>query len=113
MLVERVRKRPPLPDSARIAAHRVEACVSAAWVAGEFRDGRCHFLGEADSPLVRGLVCFLADAYSGFSPEEILAGESTVIADLGLERQLSPTRMNGLRGVVAHIRRFAETVARG
>ncbi len=106
-VVDNARRRPPLPESERIEAHRVRGCVSLAWVVGEQRDDRCHFRGDADSPLVRGLLVLLCDFYSGATPAEVTDTEPTLLEELGLARNLSPTRRNGLRSVIATIRAHA------
>lgn len=109
-VVDRARTRPPLPDAERTETHRVKGCVSAAWVVGELRDGRCHFRSDADSPLVRGLLALLCDFYSDALPADIVATEPALLEQTGLVRSLSPTRLNGLRSVRARIRDFAATV---
>ncbi len=106
-VVDRARKRPPLPEADRTEANRARGCVSAAWVAGELRDGRCHFRSDADSPLVRGLLALLCDFYSDASPADVVATEPELLEKAGLARSLSPTRLNGLRSVRAKIRDFA------
>lgn len=106
-VVDRARRRPPLPEAERTEASRVKGCVSLAWVVGEVREGRCHFRCDADSPLVRGLLVLLCDFYSGATPAEVAGTEPALIEQLGLDRNLSPTRLNGLRSVRARIRDFA------
>lgn len=106
-IVDRVRSRPALPPSDRVDANRVPGCVSAAWVVVAVHDGRCRFAGDAESPLVRGLVGLLCDLHSDATPAEVLAIEGDPIGALGLDRQLSPTRLNGLRGVRARLRTLA------
>jgi cysteine desulfuration protein SufE len=110
-VVDRARRRPPLPETERIEAYRVKGCVSLAWVVGERRDGRCYFRSDADSPLVRGLLALLCDFYSGATPAEVAATEPTLLEELGLARNLSPTRLNGLRSVRAKIREYAAAPA--
>ena len=111
-VVDRARRRPPLPDAERTEANRVKGCVSLAWVSGELRENRCHFRSDADSPLVRGLLALLCDFYSGATPADVVATEPVLFEELGLARNLSPTRLNGLRSVRAKIRDFAEQAAR-
>jgi cysteine desulfuration protein SufE len=110
-VVDHARRRPPLAEAERTEAHRVKGCVSLAWVVGEIRDGRCFFRCDADSPLVRGLLVLLCDFYSGAPPAEVAATEPALIEELGLARNLSPTRLNGLRSVRARIRDFAAAAA--
>lgn len=111
-VVDRARRRPALPDTERTEANRVKGCVSQAWLVGELRDGRCYFRSDADSPLVRGLLALMCDFYSDASPVEVAATEPALFEELGLARNLSPTRLNGLRSVRAKIREFALAVPR-
>ena len=106
-VVDQARQRSPLPDPERTEANRVRGCVSLAWVVAELRDGRCFFRSDADSPLVRGLLVLLCDFYSGATPADVAATEPALLEELGLARNLSPTRLNGLRSVRAKIREFA------
>lgn len=108
-VVDHARRRPPLPEAERTEANRVRGCVSQAWVIGETHDGLCHFRSDADSPLVRGLLVLLCDFYSGATPADIAATEPTLLEELGLAQNLSPTRLNGLRSVRAKIREFCAT----
>ncbi len=106
-IVDRGRSRPPLGAAERTEANRVAGCISAAWVTVEWQDGRASFRGDADSPLVRGLVLLLCDLHSGAGAAEVLASATDCVARLGLDRQLSPTRLNGLRSVQARLRALA------
>lgn len=108
-VVDNARRRPPLPETERTEANRVRGCVSLAWVVGEVRDGRCFFRSDADSPLVRGLLTLLCDFYSDAIPADVAATEPALLEELGLAKNLSPTRLNGLRSVRARIREFAVT----
>lgn len=111
LLVDRARKAPPLAPNERTVAHRVPGCVSVVWLVAEFRDGTCWFRGDAESPVVRGLVVFLAEFFSGFSPAAIGAAPDDPLDALGIARNLSPTRRNGLAAVRAAIRQFAAAQA--
>jgi cysteine desulfuration protein SufE len=106
-VVDRARRRPPLPDAARTDAHRVHGCISQVWVVGERRGDSLHFHFDADSPLVKGLVALLVDLYDGATPADIVATEPTLFDTLGLTRDLTPTRRNGLAAVRARIKALA------
>ena len=109
-IVDRARKIPPLADPERTEANRVKGCVSLAWVVGELRDGCCFFRSDADSPLVRGLLKLLCDFYSEAAPTDVAGTEPALIELLGLDRNLSPTRLNGLKSAAAFIRAYAHSV---
>lgn len=108
-VVDRAKRRPPLPADQRTEPNRIKGCISQAWVVGEMQADRCHFRSDADSPLVRGLVALLCDLYSGATPAEVISVEPSLLEDLQLTRTLSPTRLNGLRSVRAAIKAYAAT----
>jgi cysteine desulfuration protein SufE len=106
-VVDRARRRPPFPAESKTDAHRVTGCISQVWVTGELRDGALHFAFDADSPLVKGLVALLVDLYDGATPADIVATEPVLIETLGINRDLTPTRQNGLAAVRAQIKKIA------
>lgn len=108
-VVDRAKHVPPLGAADRIDAHRVLGCVSVVWLVSEIREGRCHFRTDAESPLVRGLVTFLGEFFSGASAPEVAACPLDPLEALGLTRNLSPTRRNGLAATGRAIREFART----
>lgn len=109
-VIDRAKRLPPLPVADRTEEHRVRGCVSQVWVLGVLRDGRCIFRCDADGPLVKGLVAFLCEFFSGATPAEIAASTADPLEALGLMRNLSPTRVNGLAAVRTRIRELAQTL---
>ena len=107
LVVDRAKRVAPLPPHERTDANRVRGCVSVVWLVGELREGLCHFRGDAESPLVRGLVVLLCEFFSGFPPAALAATEVDPLETLGLMRNLSPTRRNGLNAARNAIRAFA------
>ncbi len=106
-VVDRVRRVPPLPAADRIDAHRVPGCVSVVWLTGREEAGRWIFRADADSPVVRGLLLLLCEVYSGADTTAIAGCGRDPLAELGLLRDLSPTRRNGLTSARERIRNLA------
>ena len=110
-IVDKARRAAPLPDEARIDGNLVPGCTSRVWLIGENVDGRCQFRVDADAPTVKGVAVLLCDLYSEASPEEVIAGEPECIEGLGIDRQLTPTRLNGVRQIRKRIREIADSFA--
>ncbi len=106
-LVARGQRWPEVAAAERTDARRVAGCVSAVWLAGSVEKGRCHFRVTAASALVQGLAALLAELYDGETPAAILAWEPGLLTALGLDRQLSPTRLHGFAHIRRAIREFA------
>ena len=106
-ITSRAKKWPVPSESERTDARLVRGCSSRVWLVGELRAGRCHFRIDADSPLVKGIATLLCEVYDGGTPDEIAATEPEIFTALGLDRMLSPTRLNGLAAIRHAIREFA------
>ncbi len=106
---------PPLPETLRTETNRVQGCASQVWLAtssGEGKDPVLTFQGDSDALIVRGLVALAIALNSGKKASEIVALDTFGTFDaLGLKAHLSSQRSNGLRSMVARIKRDAETAA--
>ncbi len=102
---------PSMPDEAKTEENRVQGCQSQAWlICREMPEHKLEFLADADAFIVRGLIAILLRAFSHRSPEEILAFDiEGLFTKLGLDRQLTPARSNGLHAMVKKIRGLART----
>jgi cysteine desulfuration protein SufE len=106
---------PDFPESARTEANRVHGCQSNVWLITETKPGPPPVIeihADSDSMIVRGLIAVLLMAYSGKTAQEILQTDiQQIFGRLGLNRQLSSARRNGLVGMVQRIRSIAEQSA--
>lgn len=57
--------------------------------------------------MVRGLIGLLCELYHGAPPAEMIALEPTIFEKLGIAKNLTPTRLNGLAAVTAYLRDYA------
>ncbi|HEV8001169.1 MAG TPA: SufE family protein [Planctomycetaceae bacterium] len=108
---------PDFPEAGRTEANRVHGCQSNVWLITDTKPGEPPLIeiqADSDSMIVRGLIAVLLMAYSGKSAREILQTDiQQIFARLGLNRQLSSARRNGLAGMVQRIRSIAEQSAAG
>jgi cysteine desulfuration protein SufE len=103
---------PVMPDASRSEETRVLGCASQVWLVTEVGVGAdpiLTFQGESDALIVRGLVAVALAINSGKPASEIAALDTVAKFDeLGLKAHLSSQRSNGLKSMVARIRRDAE-----
>ncbi|QVM90287.1 SufE family protein [Pseudomonas entomophila] len=91
----------PLDDSEKVEANRVHGCESLVWLAATQEDGQWHFKATSDARLLRGLLALLLVRVQGLASDELTGVDlGTWFSQLGLERQLSPSRSNGLHAVL-------------
>lgn len=98
----------PLEEEERSPANQVQGCESQVWLLGDQRDGHWHFRAGSDARLLRGLLAVLLARVEGLTAKELQALDlADWFTHLGLSRQLSPSRSNGLNAVLQRMRELA------
>jgi cysteine desulfuration protein SufE len=99
---------PALSDEERGEANRVHGCESQVWLVAEPADNCWQFRAGSDARLLRGLLALLLARVNGLSSAGLAAIDlADWFAQLGLARQLSPSRSNGLNAVLQRMRELA------
>jgi cysteine desulfuration protein SufE len=104
---DRVRNRPALGAEHRTDSRRVEGCVTKVWLVHAWHDDRLRLEVDSESQMVRGLACLVVDCYNGSTVGETASFSCSILAEAGLERRVTPTRLHGLAQVEAAIKSFA------
>jgi cysteine desulfuration protein SufE len=99
---------PALDDAQKCEANRVHGCESQVWLVGDLRDGHWQFKASSDARMIRGLVALLLLRVNGLSAADIKQIDlPDWFNQLGLSRQLSPSRSNGLNAVLTRMNELA------
>ena len=99
---------PPLDDADKCEANRVHGCESQMWLVGELQDGHWQFSAASDARMIRGLVALLLLRVNGLSAAELRQVDLPEwFNQLGLSRQISPSRSNGLNAVLKRMNELA------
>ena len=97
------------PLAERHEADRVHGCESQVWLSGERQHDRWHFRASSDARLIRGLLAVLLARVNGLPAGELAELDiADWFAQLGLSRQLSPSRASGMNAVVQQMRRLID-----
>ncbi|MCU0827307.1 MAG: SufE family protein [Tabrizicola sp.] len=99
---------PPLDDSFKVHALKVQGCASQVWLRPMVEGGRFDFQGDSDAMIVRGLIAVLHALYAGLPLAEVAKVDAMQeLGRLGLNDHLSSQRSNGLRAMVQRIQETA------
>jgi cysteine desulfuration protein SufE len=91
----------PLADAERNEANLVQGCESKVWLVASRQDGGVQFRASSDARLLRGLLALLLARVDGLPADQLKALDLAAwFEQLGLGRQLSPSRSNGLNAVL-------------
>ncbi|AZE93392.1 Sulfur acceptor protein CsdE [Pseudomonas orientalis] len=101
---------PALAQADKVDANLVHGCESLVWLVGRLQDGHWQFAASSDARMIRGLVALLLVRVNGLSAAELQAVDLPEwFNQLGLSRQLSPSRSNGLNAVLQRMRELSRT----
>jgi cysteine desulfuration protein SufE len=108
-LLDYSRRIPPLPDHVeRGSLEQVHECQTPFFLLAEIDDtGAVHMYFEAppESPTVRGFAGILLSGLEGESTDAILSVPDDFFYAMGLEEVVTPQRLNGMRAILARIKR--------
>jgi len=110
MLMQWGEQLPALADADKVDANLVQGCESLVWLVGRLQAGHWQFAASSEARMIRGLVALLLARVNGLSAAELQAVDlPDWFAQLGLSRQLSPSRSNGLNAVLQRMRELSRT----
>lgn len=110
MLMQWGERLPALADDEKVEANLVQGCESLVWLVGRLQGGHWQFAASSDARMIRGLVALLLARVNGLSASELQAVDlPDWFAQLGLSRQLSPSRSNGLNAVLQRMQELTCT----
>jgi cysteine desulfuration protein SufE len=107
-VIELGKAMPPLDDSFKVPALKVQGCASQVWLLPQISAGRFDFQGDSDALIVRGLIAILHRLYAGLPLSQVLQVDAVwELGRLGLNDHLSAQSSNGFRAMVERIRQTA------
>ena len=101
----------PLAPAEKTEANRVHGCESQVWLVVQRNGAQWRFKASSDARLLRGQLALLLLRVQGLDGSALAALDLRGwFTQLGLERQLSPSRSNGLHAVLL---RMAQLLSEG
>ena len=85
----------------------IEGCQSKVWLDAEVIDGTMHFTADSDAIITKGIIGLLIRVLNKQTPAAIATADLFFIQKIGLQEHLSPTRSNGLVGMVKKLKMSA------
>ncbi|WP_417660200.1 SufE family protein [Pseudomonas sp.] len=105
LLMQWGEKLAPLSEAQHTEQNLVHGCESKVWLAAEHTEQRWQFYAASEARLIRGLLALLLVRVNGLDSAALAQLDlSDWFNQLGLSRQLSPSRSNGLNAVLQRMR---------
>ena len=97
----------PMEDENRTRYFEVPGCQSQTWLVPHFIDDKIYFTADSAALISKGMVCIIADVYSGSSAQEIKEIDQKGFDKMNLTALLTPGRNNGVNSMLKKIKYYA------
>ena len=106
-IIELGRDLPLIDEKFKTDDYIIKGCQSRVWLQAEYTNDKLVLTADSDAIITKGIIALLIKVLNNQSVESILSTKLNFIDKIGLTAHLSPTRANGLLGMIKQIKNFA------
>ena len=102
------KKSKELNESLKLKEFEVPGCQSQTWLVPGYHDDKLYFHADSAALISKGMVCLIADVYSGSRPQDIVDFDQNEFEKLNLKILLTPGRNNAVHSTLKKIKFYAK-----
>lgn len=91
---------PLIQEELKTNERLIEGCQSRVWLNATCTNGKMQFSADAEAIITKGIIGLLIRVLNDEKPETVIKTDLKFISEIGLQEHLSPTRANGLNGMI-------------
>ena len=96
-----------MDDDHKVRSFEVPGCQSQTWLVPHFIEDKIYFSADSVALISKGMVCIIADVYSGSSAQDINEFDQDNFNELSLDTLLTPGRNNGVHSMLKLIKFYS------
>ena len=93
----------PMSESLQVRDFEVRGCQSQTWLVPHFVEDKIYFSADSAALISKGMVCIIADVYSGSRSQDINEFDQKEFDKMSLSTLLTPGRNNGVHSMFKKI----------
>lgn len=106
-IIELGKELPLLAENEKYDELLIEGCQSRVWLKTSGNASTIKFQADADAIITKGIIALLIRLVDNIDPKELVQYNFGVVQAIGLQEHLSPTRSNGLNGMIKRLKNEA------
>ena len=106
-IIELGKELPLINNMYKTDEYLIKGCQSKVWLHASCLNGNIKLTADSDAIITRGIIALLIKVLNNQKPNDILQSKLAFIDEIGLKSHLSPTRANGLLGMIKQIKTYA------
>ena len=92
----------------KVKSFEVPGCQSQTWLVPHFVDDKIYFSADSAALISKGMVCIIADVYSGSRAQDINKFDQKEFEKMNLDSLLTPGRNNGVHSMLKKVKFYAK-----
>jgi len=96
-----------MEEEYKIKSFEVPGCQSQTWLVPHFVEDKIYFSADSAALISKGMVCIIADVYSGSRAQDINEFDQKKFEKMNLDSLLTPGRNNGVHGMLKKVKSYA------
>jgi len=96
-----------MEEEYKIKSFEVPGCQSQTWLVPHFVEDKIYFSADSAALISKGMVCIIADVYSGSRAQDINEFDQKEFEKMNLDSLLTPGRNNGVHGMLKKVKSYA------
>ena len=92
----------------KVKSFEVPGCQSQTWLVPHFVDDKIYFSADSAALISKGMVCIIADVYSGSRAKDINEFDQKEFEKMNLSSLLTPGRNNGVHSMLKKVKFYAK-----
>lgn len=92
----------------KVKSFEVPGCQSQTWLVPHFIDDKIYFSADSAALISKGMVCIIADVYSGSRAQDINEFDQKEFEKMNLSSLLTPGRNNGVHSMLKKVKFYAK-----
>ena len=97
----------PMEAKHKMEEFEVSNCQTATWLVPHYVEDKIYFSADSAALISKGMVCIIADVYSGSSAQDINNFDQKEFEKMNLSSLLTPGRNNGVHSMLKKIKFYA------
>ena len=98
-----------IPEQHKVQSFEVPGCQSQTWLIPHFmEDDKIYFTADSAALISKGMVCIIADVYSGANAQDIREFDQKEFDKMNLSTLLTPGRNNGVYSMLKKVKFYAK-----
>ena len=97
----------PLDEKFKTEGNLIKGCQSKVWMRAEKKGDKICITADSDTLITKGIIALLLRVLNNQSPEDIINCNLYFVEKIGLSKNLSPARANGVVSIIKQIMLYA------